>query len=94
MSSTSPRLGDLVKSIDQQSPVGPSRTRGLMTVIAACFSILTTYLPFSAVSAVLGTIGRGTGASTSDLQWTTDAYALALTCGLLLGGTTQAELIM
>ena len=44
-----------------------------VTVAFACAAMLVSYLPFSAVNGVLGTIGATTGASTGDLQWVTDA---------------------
>jgi hypothetical protein len=42
--------------------VGPFSQRGLITVPLACFCVLTTYLPFSGVSTVLGVIG-------SEIKW-------------------------
>ncbi|GAA4655418.1 MFS transporter [Arthrobacter cryoconiti] len=58
----------------------------LPTLAFACAAILVSYLPFSAVNGVLGTIGTSTGASTSDLQWVTDAFAVALASVVLSAG--------
>ena len=57
-----------------------------MTVAFACAAMLVSYLPFSAVNGVLGTIGAATGASTGDLQWVTDAFTVALVGAVLSAG--------
>lgn len=56
------------------------------TVKFACLAMLVSYLPFSAVNGALGTIGATTGADTADLQWLTDAFALALAATVLSAG--------
>jgi MFS family permease len=48
--------------------------------------MLVSYLPFSAVNGVLGTIGASTGASTANLQWVASAFTVALVGAVLSGG--------
>jgi MFS family permease len=48
--------------------------------------MLVSYLPFSATNGALGRIGAATGAGTGTLQWVTDAFTVALTGGVLIGG--------
>ncbi|MBV8221519.1 MAG: MFS transporter [Solirubrobacterales bacterium] len=67
-----------------------SRSRRL-TIAFACVAMLVCYLPFSAVNGVLGAIGASTGASTSDLQWVTDAFTVALAGTVLSGGVLAAR---
>jgi MFS family permease len=57
-----------------------------MTLVFACAAMLVSYLPFSAVNGVLGTIGTATGAGTGDLQWVTDAFTVALVGAVLSAG--------
>ncbi|MCU7730733.1 MFS transporter [Actinoplanes sp. KI2] len=48
--------------------------------------MLVSYLPFSAANGALGAIAATTGAHTSDLQWVTDAFAVALGATVLSAG--------
>jgi MFS family permease len=48
--------------------------------------MLVSYLPFSAANGALGAIAGTTGAHTSDLQWVTDAFAVALGATVLSAG--------
>ncbi len=48
--------------------------------------MLVSYLPFSAANGALGAIAGATGAHTSDLQWVTDAFAVALGATVLSAG--------
>ncbi|MFD9740440.1 MFS transporter [Umezawaea sp. NPDC059074] len=52
------------------------------TATFACAAMLVSYLPFSAVNGVLGTIGG----TTSDLQWVAAAFTAALVATVLSGG--------
>ncbi len=61
------------------------------SIAFACLAMLVSYLPFSSVNAFLGTIGQSTGASTSDLQWVTDAFTVALAGTVLSGGVLAAR---
>jgi len=65
-------------------------SRGL-TIAFACVAMLVSYLPFSSVNGVLGAVGASTGASTSELQWVTDAFAVALAGTVLSGGVLAAR---
>ena len=56
------------------------------TVGFACLAMLVSYLPFSAANGALGTIAATTGAHTADLQWVTDAFAVALGATVLSAG--------
>ena len=62
------------------------RTASAATVGFACLAMLVSYLPFSAANGALGTIAASTGAQTSDLQWVTDAFAVALGATVLSAG--------
>ncbi|CAM5458628.1 MFS transporter [Streptomyces spiroverticillatus] len=59
-----------------------------MTVALACLGVFASYIPIGGVAVSLPSIQRGLGASTTDLQWITDAFILTtaafiLTFGLL-----------
>ena len=56
------------------------------TIAFACAAMLVSYLPFSAINGVLGTIGAATHSGTAGLQWATDAFTVALTGAVLTGG--------
>ena len=56
------------------------------TVGFACLAMLVSYLPFSAANGALGAIAATTGAHTSDLQWVTDSFAVALAATVLSAG--------
>lgn len=56
------------------------------TVAFACMAMLVSYLPFSAVNGILGTIGSATGAHEAQLQWVSDAFALTLAGTVLSAG--------
>lgn len=56
------------------------------TVGFACLAMLVSYLPFSAANGALGAIAATTGAHTADLQWVTDAFAVALGATVLSAG--------
>jgi MFS family permease len=62
------------------------RTASAATVGFACLAMLVSYLPFSAANGALGAIAATTGAHTSDLQWVTDAFAVALGATVLSAG--------
>ncbi|MEU7160897.1 MFS transporter [Streptomyces chrestomyceticus] len=67
------------------------RPRGLranpwLTLIAVAFGLFMVELDSSVVSIANPEIGRDLNASTTDLQWVTNAYLLALAAALILGG--------
>jgi EmrB/QacA subfamily drug resistance transporter len=65
----------------------PSDRRHLMlTVGLAVLGVFVTYVPITAVSVALATIGRATRASTSDLQWVSDAYVIPMAAAVLSAG--------
>src|SRR2546429_4030826 len=61
-------------------------TRDARAVWFGCFAMLVSYLPLSGANGILGAIGTATGASTSDLQWLTDAFSVALAGTVLSAG--------
>ncbi|MEV8505297.1 MFS transporter [Actinoplanes sp. NPDC051475] len=65
---------------DRERPISAA------TVGFACLAMLISYLPFSAANGALGTIAATTGAETPDLQWVTDAFAVALGATVLSAG--------
>lgn len=70
---------------------GPATARRFRaTTLVAAAAMLVCYLPFSGTTGLLGQIGAQTGASTSALQWVSDAFTLAL-AGSVLGGGALAE---
>jgi MFS family permease len=64
---------------------GPGRLVGL-TVALAVLGVFVTYVPITAVSVSLTTIGRDTGGGTADLQWVSDAYIIPLAAAILSAG--------
>jgi MFS family permease len=58
----------------------------IKTASFACLAMLVSYLPFAAVNAALGAIAHSTHAQPSDLQWVTDAFAVALAGVVLSAG--------
>ena len=48
--------------------------------------VFVTYVPITAVSISLTTIGQATGASTSDLQWVSDSYIIPMAATILSAG--------
>lgn len=62
--------------------------RGRRIVLATCcLSLLIVGIDVSAVNVALPSIGDELGASTAQLQWVIDSYALVLACLLVLGGS-------
>ncbi|WP_328317328.1 MFS transporter [Streptomyces sp. NBC_00388] len=62
--------------------------RPVLTTVLACLGMFAAYVPIGSVSVSLSRIQQGLGASTSDLQWVSDAFilpmaALILTFGLI-----------
>ncbi|UQU61748.1 MFS transporter [Couchioplanes caeruleus] len=58
----------------------------LRTLSVACVAMLVSYLPFSGLNGILGRIAAQTGAATSDLQWLTSAFTVALAASVLPAG--------
>ncbi|WP_399928830.1 MFS transporter [Streptomyces kanamyceticus] len=69
-------------------PPAPAGRRGRpwLTLVAVAFGLFMVGLDGSVVSIANPEIGRDLHASTSDLQWVTNAYLLALAAALILGG--------
>jgi MFS family permease len=57
-----------------------------LTVALAVVGVFVTYFPITAVSISLTAIGQSTGASTSDLQWVSDAYIIPMAAMILSAG--------
>ena len=68
------------------SAVPPDRRRLMLTVGLAVLGVFVTYVPITAVSVALATIGQATHASTSDLQWVSDAYVIPMAAAVLSAG--------
>ncbi|MEU7474093.1 MFS transporter [Streptomyces sp. NPDC044984] len=62
------------------------RSNPWLTLIAVAFGLFMVGLDGSVVSIANPEIGRDLHASTSDLQWVTNSYLLALAAALILGG--------
>lgn len=62
------------------------------SIAFACAAMLVSYLPFSAVNGVLGELGAVTQASSADVQWFADAFALALAAVVLPAGSLSERL--
>ncbi|MGN0062919.1 MAG: MFS transporter [Nocardioides sp.] len=56
------------------------------TIALAILGIFVTYVPVTAVSVALTTIGADTGATTSGLQWVSDAYVIPMAAAVLSAG--------
>jgi MFS family permease len=69
-----------------QAPGAEGRDRTALTVALAVVGVFVTYFPITAVSIALTTIGQDTGASTSDLQWVSDAYIIPMAATILSAG--------
>jgi MFS family permease len=57
-----------------------------LTIALAVLGVFVTYVPITAVSVSLTTIGEATGASTPDLQWVSDAYIIPMAATILSAG--------
>jgi EmrB/QacA subfamily drug resistance transporter len=57
-----------------------------LTVALSVLAVFVVYLPITAVSVALVRIGADTGASTSGLQWVSDAYIIPMTAVILSAG--------
>src|ERR671932_1310955 len=57
------------------------------TLLTVCLGMLMLLLDITIVNVALPSIARDLGASFSDLQWTIDAYALALAAVMLVSGS-------
>jgi EmrB/QacA subfamily drug resistance transporter len=67
-------------------PTGRHRRLGILLI--CCTSLFIVGLDVTAVNVALPSIGRDLHASISGLQWTIDAYTVALASLLMLGGST------
>ncbi|MFJ6250543.1 MULTISPECIES: MFS transporter [unclassified Streptomyces] len=65
---------------------GGRRSNAWLTLAAVAFGLFMVGLDGSVVSIANPEIGRDLHASTSDLQWVTNSYLLALAAALILGG--------
>jgi EmrB/QacA subfamily drug resistance transporter len=57
-----------------------------LTIALAVIGVFVTYVPITAVSVSLTTIGSATGGSTSDLQWISDGYIIPMAATILSAG--------
>src|ERR1700754_5022183 len=57
-----------------------------LTIVLAVLGVFVTYVPITAVSDSLTTIGASTGASTADLQWVSDSYIIPMAAMILSAG--------
>jgi MFS family permease len=57
-----------------------------LTITLAVLGVFVTYVPITAVSDSLTTIGASTGASTADLQWVSDSYIIPMAAMILSAG--------
>ncbi|MEU3608032.1 MFS transporter [Streptomyces sp. NPDC035033] len=84
-----PSVGTLAEP-SHRPPTGPSapdrRSRPWLVLIAVAFGLFMVGLDGSVVAIANPEIGRDLHASTSDLQWVTNSYLLALAAALILGG--------
>ncbi|MBM9460744.1 MFS transporter [Nocardioides sp. zg-536] len=69
-----------------QSGVPAAPDNAVATVALAVLGIFVTYVPITSVSVALTTIGHDTGASTSALQWVSDAYVIPMAAAVLSAG--------
>ncbi|MEC3992696.1 MFS transporter [Actinacidiphila sp. DG2A-62] len=68
-------------------PVADQGGRGAtLTTLLACLGVFVAYVPVGGVSVALPTIQRGLRASTSDLQWISDSFVLAMAALILTSG--------
>lgn len=68
------------------------QTKFVGTVAFAALAMFVSYLPFSSVNGALGVLGTATRASDADVQWFTDAFALALAAVVLPAGALSERL--
>jgi MFS family permease len=57
-----------------------------LTIALAVIGVFVTYVPITSVGVSLTTIGQATGATTSDLQWVSDAYIIPMAAMILSAG--------
>ncbi|MFE4336001.1 MFS transporter [Streptomyces sp. NPDC056831] len=75
-----------VVSLPQAEPPRGRRSNPWLTLLAVAFGLFMVQLDASVVAIANPEIGRALDASTTDLQWVTNAYLLALAASLILGG--------
>ena len=56
------------------------------TIALAVLGVFVTYIPITGVSGALSTIAAATGATTSELQWVSDAYVIPMAAAVLSAG--------
>src|ERR1700761_6833184 len=71
---------------DQQSAPAPTPGRAGLTTLVACLGLMTAYLPFTGTTTALPAIALQLHASTSDLQWVTDLFVIAMAAVVLPAG--------
>ncbi|MFI8515905.1 MFS transporter [Streptomyces sp. NPDC085460] len=84
-----PSAGTLAETSHRPPSSPPARERRSnpwLTLIAVAFGLFMVGLDGSVVAIANPEIGRDLHASTSDLQWVTNSYLLALAAALILGG--------
>ncbi|MFG2259463.1 MFS transporter [Streptomyces mirabilis] len=73
-------------AVPVQSKSARRRANPWLALIAVSFGLLMVQLDGSVVAIANPAIGKGLGASTSELQWVTNSYLLALAASMILGG--------
>ncbi|GAA3860979.1 MFS transporter [Leifsonia kafniensis] len=77
----------MTRTLLEASPAHDSSTGGIRRLVAlATIGIFVTYLPINAVGGALSTIAVATGATPTDLQWTTGAYVILMAISVLPAG--------
>src|SRR4051812_4946285 len=89
MAPNASRAGRISPAPTQQHVGGtadPSTRTVALTIALAALGVFVTYVPITAVSDSLTTIGASTGASTADLQWVSDSYIIPMAAMILSAG--------
>src|ERR1700744_182210 len=60
--------------------------RAWLTTLVACLGVVVAYLPFTGTTTALPTIALQLHASTSDLQWVSDLFVIAMAAAVLPAG--------
>lgn len=79
-------MPDMTSTAVSSASHAPQRSSTTLTVALAVLGIFVVYVPITAVSVALVRIGADTGASTSGLQWVSDAYIIPMTALILSAG--------
>ena len=89
MATNASRAGRIAPAHPQRpgGEAGAPGTRTVaLTITLAVLGVFVTYVPITAVSDSLTTIGASVGASTADLQWVSDSYIIPMAAMILSAG--------